>query len=492
MRLPVYFRNILLHPREFFFENLGVKQIIFKNTFWLVLAEAINKILRFIFIIYVVRILGATEYGKFTFALAFISLFGVFSDLGISQIFTREVAKEEVKKEELPKFFSLKLFLSLINLFLIFIGSFFITQSPDVQKIIWILAFLSALQGFSTIIFAFFNAKQKMEYQAWGKILETVFLVAFGFFVIFHFPSAENLSYVYLASVFFSLVFISLLFNFKVSPIRFSFDFLMWKKYLSLSWPLAFGGLIASLCANIDSAMMGYWSQITQIGFYNAAQRIVTTSVIPTNLIAISFFPILSQFFTQAKEKLQHIWNYYSRAVIFFALPIIVGGVFLGPKIIHFAYGGDFNPAILAFQILIVSGGMAMLSGPLNQILFIANQQKKTFFVTLLSAIINTSLNFILIPKYSLYGAAFTTLVASLVGFFLLFWLTSKLTPIKALNRELFLDVLISIFSSLLMYIIISQPKIYNLYVVLTILIGALVYSVAFLLLKKVLRCFIK
>ena len=64
------------------FDNQTVKQTIFKNTFWLATAIGASKFLKFILFIYVARILGATEYGKFTFALAFVGLFVIFSDLG--------------------------------------------------------------------------------------------------------------------------------------------------------------------------------------------------------------------------------------------------------------------------------------------------------------------------------------------------------------------------------------------------------------------------
>ncbi|MCD6500932.1 oligosaccharide flippase family protein [bacterium] len=488
MKVRDIVRNIFLNPKSFFLENLGVKQTIAKNTFWLAVAEVINKILRFIFIIYVVRILGATEYGKFTFGLAFVGLFGIFSDLGVSQIVTREIAKDSSKEKELPAIFSLKLLLTLITLFLILIGSFFITQTPQIQKIILILAFLTAVQGFSSIIFAFFNAKQRMEYQSFAKIFEVILLVILGFFVIFHFPSAENLSYVYLTSAFLTLVFVSLFFHFKILPIRFSFNFSIWKTYLLLSWPLALSGVIGSILGNTDSTMMGYFGQITQTGWYNAAQRIVATSVIPANLIAVSFFPALSKFFSEAKEKLQTTWNYYAQTVILFILPLIVGGIVLAPKIINFVYGANFQPAILAFRILIICGGVAILSGPLNQVLLVSNQQKKVFFIGVFGALVNVSLNFILIPKYSLYGAALTSLVAGFLILFLLFKLTSKLTPVEPINSKLISSFLITGISVIPMYFAISQPRVYNLNVIFSILIGAAIYSVTFLILKTVLK----
>ena len=61
-----------MNIRELFLENIGIRQTIFKNTFWLTAAEVVIGFLRLGLLIYVARILGATEYGKFTFAFSFV------------------------------------------------------------------------------------------------------------------------------------------------------------------------------------------------------------------------------------------------------------------------------------------------------------------------------------------------------------------------------------------------------------------------------------
>jgi len=100
MKIQNIIKNIFLDPKSFFLENLGVKQTIFKNTFWLAVAEGVTRLLKLALLIYVARILGATEYGKFNFALAFVGLFAIFADLGLSQITTREFSREKEKEKE--------------------------------------------------------------------------------------------------------------------------------------------------------------------------------------------------------------------------------------------------------------------------------------------------------------------------------------------------------------------------------------------------------
>jgi O-antigen/teichoic acid export membrane protein len=480
-------KNIFFRPKEFFLKNLGVKQTIFKNTFWLAVAEGVTRFLKLILIIYVARILGATEYGKFSFAIAFIGLFGIFSDFGVSQIAIRELAREPKKEKEFPAILSLKFLLGLGTLILILIASFFITSDPLIQKVIWILGVYSVVSSFLAIIFAFFRARQHMEYEAWANILQALVVTGAGFFVILNFPSIINLSYSYLFSGLVTLIFILLFFHFKVYPLCFGWQKSIWQKILTMSWPLALAGVFGTIYSQTDSVMMGYWGQITQTGWYNAASKIIGVTLIPASLISTSFFPALSLAFNESKEKLQKIWDYFMESMIFLAIPIVVGGIALAPKIIDWIYDPGYFPSILAFQILIVMAGISFLCNPFGQILVVANQQEKTFWITLTGAIVNIILNLILIPKYSLYGAAFTTLVTFFLIFFLLFKFTIKFTFIKPFNLNFLFSFIGAVISSLFMYFIISQPIIYQLNVIPSILIGAGVYLICFFIYKKLL-----
>ena len=487
MEIKEIIRNIISNPQDFFLKNLGIRQIIFKNTFWLAVAEGVSRFLKLILIIYIARILGATEYGKFTFALAFVGLFVIFSDLGLSQITTREFAKNKEEEKEFSSLLSLKLLLGLGTLILIFLGSFFITLDPLIQKLIWILAVFAMVESFLTIFFSFFQARQKMEYQAWAKILEAAMVTGAGFYVLFYFPSVLNLGFGYLFSVIISLIFILLFFHFKVYRLRLEWNKFVWQKFLAMSWPLALVGIFGGIQSQTDSVMMGYFGQITQTGWYNAAYRIIGATFIPASLIGISFFPVLSKFFQESKEKLQKIWNYYLESMIFLATPILVGGMVLASKIIDFIYDPSYFPSILALQILLIMVGISFLASPFSQILIVANQQKKLFWSSLSGAIINVILNLILIPKYSLYGAAATTVVSFFLIFFLLYNFTLKFTPIKPFNLKLLFSFLGAGLSSILMYLVIIQPQIYQLHVFLSILIGAGVYLICFLVYKKLL-----
>ena len=480
--------NNLTDLKSLFFDNKTLKQTIFKNTFWLGVGLGADRMLRLILLVYAARILGATDYGKFTFALAFLSLIIIFSDFGLDAIIIREFAREKDKQEEFYSVISLKILLSLGAFIIILLSSFFISQDPNIQRIILILGIFSLAESFIGVLGAFFHAHQRMEYQAWITVLQSLLMTGIGLFLLFKFPSVDNLSYSYLVASIFALIFTLVLFHFKFLPFKICWQKSVWRKFLSMSWPMALVGLFSNIYINIDSAMMGYWGMLTETGWYNAAYRLVSVVIIPGALISRSFAPILSEFFKESKEMVQKAWNQQMDLMIMFAIPLMVGGIVLAPRIIYTFYPLDFGPSVLAFQILIIMGGTIFFYRPFTDVMVAANQQKKIFWISLSGAIVNIILNFILIPKYSLYGAAVATVITYILILLLYFMYTAKLSLVSFVQVKSILTFIIALASSFLMYLTIKEPLIYNLNVFLSIPLGGLVYFLAFFGLEIILK----
>ncbi len=255
-----------------------------------------------------------------------------------------------------------------------------------------------------------------------------------------------------------------------------------------MSWPLALVAIFSTIYNQIDSTMMGYFKQIIQVGWYNAASKIIKIALIPAVLISQSFYPALSLAFKESKERLQKIWNYQMESSILLAIPLITGGIVLASKIIDFIYDPRYLPSVLAFQILIIMAGIIFLYYPFTQVLIASNQQRKVFWAVFGGVIINIILNLILIPKFSLYGAAIATVITNFVIFFLLLKFTLKFTTINPFNLKLLSTLIGALFSSGIMYFAISWPSLYWLHPIFLVPIGVLVYLISFLGYKKLIK----
>jgi O-antigen/teichoic acid export membrane protein len=350
---------------------------------------------------------------------------------------------------------------------------------------ILILAFFSLINGFITIFYSFFQARQKMERQALLETLQYLLMFSFGFYTLFKIPSAENLSYAYLYSTLIALLLVLLFFHFKAFPLKIRWDFSVWKKFLSISWPLALSGLFSAIYNYTDSVMLGCRGMLAETGWYNAAYKIVTASLIPAGLISGSFYPALSRFSHESKEKFQRIWHYELEIMILLALPLIVGGNVLASKIINALYPVDFSPVILAFQILILIAGITFIYKPFFDAMIALDQQAKIFWITFGGALINVILNLILIPKFSLYGAAVATFVTNFLILLIVIIFMKKFTFIDFPLLKIILTFLIAIISTFVMCFVIKQPLVGGINIFFLIFLGAAVYSVVVLLIRK-------
>jgi O-antigen/teichoic acid export membrane protein len=471
--------------KKLLFQNIGLLQTIIKNTFWLGAAEFITRLLKFVLIVFVARVLGASEYGKFTFALSFVTLFAVFSDLGVGGIMVREFSKDRGQEKEFPSLLSLKLILSFSTFLLILLGAFFITNNPVVRQITVILGGMTAINGLIGLFYGFFVARQRMDYQATVQILQAIFLTGIGFLVLFFAPSIKNLSWSYLLAAGLGLTFALLLFCSRISPLKINFNFNVWSKYLRLSWPLALTGFLGGFYGNIDSVMMGHLKQIAQVGWYNAAFKIIAVVLLPPVLISQSFFPVLNSAFSRSKQGFQKIFNSFFEIMIILGMPIALGGIILAPRIIQAIYGAVYLPAVMSFQILLVMAFISYLSLPFNQYLIIANRQKWLFWISLFGAVIDIILNIILIPRYSLNGAAFATALSMLLATIALFILSQRHLKLQSSrNARIFL---MAVLSSALMGTFLSLVlKFYTLGVIWLILSGGGLYFANILFFYKI------
>lgn len=464
--------------KNLFFKNIGMRQIIIKNVFWLTFAEVVTSIIKIGFIVIVIRILGAGEYGKYAFAFSFVSAMLVFSDLGIIDFSTRELARDKGKEKEFSKILTLYIILSAVALVLMILGSFLITENLAIRKIIFVLSFFALIGNFFHIFYSFLRSRQKMEYEAWIKIVQAIFSFILVLLIVLYFRSAIGLSYGYLLSNVIALVCLLVFFHFYIHPIKLIWDKNIFK-IIKVSWPLSLGFVTSWIYLDTGSIMLGYFNLITENGWYGAAVKVAFIAVLFANLIIRSFYPALSNFFVTSSEKLQKLWNYIMGTMIFLAFPVVLGGIAMAPKIVNFFYGSDFVPSIPALQLLLIVIGINFINYPFGTMLVVSDQQKKNFLLIISGMAFNILLSSLLIPLYSLYGAIISAIISSLVVLIITIF-TTKLfvVRINLLNKELFKNLAYALFSSLAMLFLITRPLIYNLNVFFSIGAGIVVYSI--------------
>lgn len=442
----------LVSLKSFLFENTTIRQTIAKNTFWLFFGQIVSRLIKVALVVYAARILGVEGYGLFSFALSYIMILAIFSDIGISSLLVREMSKNfdlPSRQKYFSTSFYLKLGLLVIFILLVFIGSQF-TPKKEIVPILWTLSIMMFFEILKSIFSALAQSLEKMEIIAASDIASTFFTTVFGLIFLIIFPSPKILGFAYAMGA--AAGFFSLLFSLRryIGWLFFGFDFPLAKKIVSWAWPFAAGSLIGYILTYTDSLMLGWMKPIDSVGLYSAALKIPQILMIPAGLIATATLPAISRLAAE-KEKLKIFVRKTSEMLIYLALPLIVGGIILARPIMMTVFGSQYLMGAPVFQIIIPLILLVYLNGILGNVFFAKNLQKTTMVFSAIAAGLNVFLNYLLIPQYSFVGAAGATILSQFLNFTLLLWLFKKIfddlpISLEQIKKPLLATILIGIF----------------------------------------------
>lgn len=413
--------------KDLLFTNRSAKQTIVKNVFWLSVGQIGSRLIRAAIIIYAARVLGAAEYGVFSYVLGLAGFFTIFADLGVSPLMTREIAGHPDKRATyfISAFWIKNILLAITAVLIIFVAPKF----SNIEAAIALLPFVALLvlfDNFRDFTFAYFRGIEKMELEAFLIVIMNTAIAASGFIVLNFYQTAGALLFSYIFSVaILSIISIYFVKDFIKGVFK-NFDKAIFKQIFNDAWPLAFSGLFGIFMLNIDIVMLGWWRSAEEIGYYSASQRVVQIFYTLPAILASAAFPTIARFIKQNEADKARVLNEKSITILYFiAIPLAVGGIILASPIIEFIFGKEYLPASASFQILIAALFINFPGAILSNLLMAYNQQRRLINYVIAGSASNVILNALLIPSLGIIGSAIATLISQF-AYFAPIWLKMK------------------------------------------------------------------
>jgi O-antigen/teichoic acid export membrane protein len=457
---------------------MSTVQRVARNTGIVIVGDVIFRIISLFVVIYLARYLGTVGFGKYSFVFAYLSFFGIITDLGFRAILVREMSRD---KTIVPKLignaYPIRLILTVFAMVLSITVVTLASYPPDTTTYVYIAAFTLLFLSFTDLYNAVFQANLRMEYSIIAKLVFKVLSAGLIFWIII---SHGTLMQVVIVMVFSEGIkmLISYSLSKKFVKPRFEIDFDLWKYLFRESLPIALSSVIGIIYHQIDMVMLSPMMGDAAVGIYSAAHKLFEPfSLIPFALMA-SLFPIMSTLFKNSKDRLVKSYRLSLKYLLITVLPIIVGTVLLSDKIILLIYGASFANSTTVLQILICTLVFTFANAVLLNLLVSMHKQRLNTLSMGFCAIVNVTLNLILIPILSYNGAAIATVITNVVLFVASFYFTSKHLELLPLHKILIKPII----SSVLMGAFIYYFTDVNIF--LLVPLAAVVYLVAVLALK--------
>lgn len=416
------------------------------------LERIVNMSIRFFVGVWVVRYLGPERYGIYSYAISFVALFAAFATLGLDGIVIRNLTREGTDTDKILSSALVLRLAAALGAVGVVAAIVFSTQDDRlIQIAVFITAFDLILRA-ADVFDLWFQAKILSKYPVMVRSVTTVCISAAQVaFILLELPLLAFVGLVLAGSAVQGAGIVAAFLVVRTKRMRFSFQWDVARRLIRSAWPLMIAALSVTVYMKVDQVMLGEMVGASEVGIYATAVRISELWYFIPVSIAGSVFPQIVRLKEQAKpgvlhERMQHLYDLMALLSYGVAIPM----TFLAEPIISLLFGHEYLPAAGILQIHIWAFVFVSLGVARGKWLVAEDYVRFSMVSTLLGAIVNVALNWVLIPVSEGAGAAWATLVSQAVAAYFTCLLLAK-------TRGTFLYLTKSLFAPLRLYSILKS-----------------------------------
>lgn len=261
------------------------------------------------------------------------------------------------------------------------------------------------------------------------------------------------------------------------------------KKHIYKSAKIFIPQVAIQVYAVLDKTMIGFFSNSSEVAYYDMAQKIVKISLAVITSLGTVILPRISSMYSKGDmDKVKYYIIKSFKFVTYISVPMMFGLMGIAEGFVPWFFGSDF--AKTTYFILIIAPVLVFIG--LNNILGIqvmlpmGREADFTKAVTA-GAVFNFGLNLVLIPKFYGLGASIASVGAELIILIIEFYLMRNFLSVKDMFKDTMKYWIISIFMFIIIFIMGRYLKFSHKYIVtiLQLIAGGIIYGGLTLLFKS-------
>lgn len=423
-----------------------------KNTFFAGVSTFSNIFLFVLFII-IGRNLGVENLGIFSFSIAVVSIFELFTDFGLRDITVRNMARaSELTPKYIGNMFVWKFVASVIMFVLLFCIIHIFGYDYEIKRVIYALGIAAFFKQYKLTFRAFLQVHDFYSLDALLTTLERLGLVVVCTIVTIVWKNVWYLALAFMIVRFIDVLIMLVIIHLKISKIRIQLDLTFIKELYVEALPRGIYFIILVMLSYVDTIMIQMMKDYSEVGLYNSAYKIYEGIAIIPSMFYLVILPRLSYLFPIDFNAYKNLSKKVIKYLIIIGVPIIVFVLKFSNRLIQGIYGDDFLGAVLILKVLMAGIFLIFPSWIFNTILISSNRQKIITAVGFAGLITDVLFNLLFIPAYGGAGAAIAMLITNVV-IFVWSWIyiyrnLFKITFFEVCARPLLASILLIVFVS--------------------------------------------
>ena len=378
------------------------------DTAALVFGRAVGFLLGLVRLNYLARLLGVANFGVLNFATYFTSLFASLFDLGLSQLLTREIARDLSRSRELlGRVLSLKLAATSIASILVVAAADLSGLQGETLTAVLLTTVALAVNQVGMAFLSALQAHRKMALVSAASIINDAVLSAAIILVL---PESPRVTTALIITAIVAVLNISLLFLVYyrlVGMPTMRIDWAATRLLLREGAPLAVSAFGIALYTYAGPSILKYTRPESELGLFSSGYKlIVILTIIPSAFTQV-VYPIFSDFFAHAREKLEKALADSLRVISLVSMPLAAGALIVGEDLFRLLYTEAYLPGTMVFQVILLGNIFGFMDWILYSFLVSVNRQRFVMWLSILTGIGAVLVSLIVIPPYGFRAIPF-------------------------------------------------------------------------------------
>jgi O-antigen/teichoic acid export membrane protein len=356
------------------------------------------------------RYLGPTDFGIYGAAFAFVGLFRILPDFGMSYASTLAISRDRSKAPGLAgNLLGFQAVLSLLTLALCLgIGR------ARYEGVLWtavlVLSFDLVLKSVKSTLRWLLKSHERFGAEAVSLLLERGLLFGLGAATLMAGGGVVGFVLVFAAVRAVDTTALLVWVHRRVLALRPAFDLPVWGELLRKGLPFAYAGAMITMFFQVDAVMLEKMRGTEEVGWYRAPVLVLEGLTLVPRIFGYALIPTMAALYPTAPESVTALCRRGMKYLLLIGLPIAAFGLIAARPFVAVLFGAQYGPSADAARILIPAVAFMFLSNFGETTLACIDRWRTIVIVSTACLLLNVGLNLLWIPSLGYRGAAWATL----------------------------------------------------------------------------------
>lgn len=391
-----------------------------RNTLSLLIGSVAQKAIAFAYFALIARFSGVADTGKYFFALSWVLIFSIVTDLGLTSVLIREVAKKPSETARyLGQVITMKLPLVVLAGITAIGGAYLTGVRGLTLGLISFGALVLALDAVSLTFYGVLRGHHLLKYESLGLVIGQSLTLVIGAIVLMtRLPMILLMPALVVGSFWNACA--SIFFVWRrlgIAP-RFNFDRAFAWSLAKTALPFALAGGFVKIYTNVDVVLLNRFGGDVAAGLYSVPYKLTFAFQFIPMAFTAALYPAMSHAFVADKQRLGNLFAKAQAYLMLIVAPIVAGMVALAPELVRLVYGRAFDASALPLQILIPVLVFIFLDFPVGSMLNACDHQVTQTKLMGMATAVSVVINLTLIPTYGVMAAVAASLCSHAILYF--------------------------------------------------------------------------